>query len=363
MYIKFSLTLFLVFQILSGNTQNLIANSDFSDRNVCKEMNASCGPEAWFMTSNAVPIGKNMAGITVFNSSKKDLRQYLQTELLMELKKDSIYEIKVSVLAGECIVNSLGIKFSEGVTCVENDKLITNPDVDFSSQMNGLSKGKQKKWIDLTYNYKAKGGERFIVLGCFVSDRQQNRRFKDKVTQYTNYNYFFRKVEVNATYLDELPTECDKVKQYLYNFNYRHTFCMYKPYVDYSPILVADKSDNIENIPLVDSLILDEVLFDFNSSDLKEGVQDYLNSLFELKDMSQIKSIEIIGYTDNIGDAIYNVDLSLKRANAIKQYFVVNGWSQIEIKTKGLGETNPIADNATEEGRAKNRRIEIIFTH
>ena len=108
-------------------------------------MNAACGPEAWFMVSNAVPIGKSMAGISVFNSSKKDLRQYLQTELLMALKKDSIYEIKISVLAGECIINSLGVKFSEDVTCVENDKLITDPDIDFSSQMNGLSKGKQKK--------------------------------------------------------------------------------------------------------------------------------------------------------------------------------------------------------------------------
>ena len=42
---------------------------------------------------------------------------------------------------------------------------------------------------------------------------------------------------------------------------------------------------------------------------------------------------------------------------------MVNGWSQVEIKTKGLGETNPIGDDSAEEGRAKNRRIEIIFTH
>jgi outer membrane protein OmpA-like peptidoglycan-associated protein len=53
----------------------------------------------------------------------------------------------------------------------------------------------------------------------------------------------------------------------------------------------------------------------------------------------------------------------LKRAEAVKQFFNDIGYSEIDIKTTGLGEINPIAANSTEEGRKKNRRIEIVFAH
>ncbi|GAX60515.1 outer membrane protein and related peptidoglycan-associated (lipo)proteins [Candidatus Scalindua japonica] len=70
--------------------------------------------------------------------------------------------------------------------------------------------------------------------------------------------------------------------------------------------------------------------------------------------------VRIEGHTDDIGSMKYNMDLSSKRAQAIKDYLVGKGIDPSRITTIGLGYTQPIADNDTPEGRALNRRAEII---
>ena len=72
-----------------------------------------------------------------------------------------------------------------------------------------------------------------------------------------------------------------------------------------------------------------------------------------------VDSVLIEGYSDSSGDASFNQQLSEKRAEAVKAEIVANGADPAKIKTVGHGENNPIADNSTREGRAKNRRVEI----
>ena len=72
-----------------------------------------------------------------------------------------------------------------------------------------------------------------------------------------------------------------------------------------------------------------------------------------------VDSVVIAGYTDDSGDASFNQQLSEKRAEAVKAELVANGANPDKITTVGYGEANPIADNSTREGRAKNRRVEI----
>ena len=73
-------------------------------------------------------------------------------------------------------------------------------------------------------------------------------------------------------------------------------------------------------------------------------------------------TITIVGYTDSLGDPVYNQKLSEDRANAVMQYFIQKGIAADRMKALGKGKSLPIADNKTDAGRAQNRRVEIQFT-
>jgi outer membrane protein OmpA-like peptidoglycan-associated protein len=72
--------------------------------------------------------------------------------------------------------------------------------------------------------------------------------------------------------------------------------------------------------------------------------------------------VEIQGYTDSIGTDAYNLSLSQKRADAVKAYLVGKGLNSSSLTAKGYGKADPIASNATKEGRAQNRRVAFAVT-
>ena len=102
-----------------------------------------------------------------------------------------------------------------------------------------------------------------------------------------------------------------------------------------------------------------DALFDFAKSDLKPEGKTGLDAL-----ITKIKGVNLdvaiaVGHTDSVGSDAYNQALSLARAESVKAYLVSQGIPAARIKTEGKGESQPVADNATAEGRAKNRRVEI----
>ncbi len=102
-----------------------------------------------------------------------------------------------------------------------------------------------------------------------------------------------------------------------------------------------------------------EALFDFDKSIVKpEGKAALDDLLVKLQGMNTEVMIAV-GHTDSIGSNAYNERLSLRRADAVKAYLVSKGLDPARLYTEGKGETAPIADNATAEGRAKNRRVTI----
>ena len=101
-----------------------------------------------------------------------------------------------------------------------------------------------------------------------------------------------------------------------------------------------------------------QVLFDFDSATLTPaGEKTLAGYVEELKQGD--KTFTIVGYTDDTGSDEYNKDLSQRRAESAKAYFVKNGIAAKRITAKGAGETNFVASNETVQGRAQNRRIEI----
>jgi OOP family OmpA-OmpF porin len=107
-------------------------------------------------------------------------------------------------------------------------------------------------------------------------------------------------------------------------------------------------------------LVLEGVFFDNNKATLKPESFPVLDkAAIGMKDWGDVK-IEVAGYTDSVDSDEHNMKLSQSRAETVRDYLISKGISADRISAKGYGESSPIADNATEEGRAKNRRVELI---
>ncbi|MET0985148.1 MAG: OmpA family protein, partial [Steroidobacteraceae bacterium] len=102
-------------------------------------------------------------------------------------------------------------------------------------------------------------------------------------------------------------------------------------------------------------------LFEFGKAELKpEGKLRLAEYREQAKDeLSRADHVKIIGYTDNAGKPEYNSTLSQQRAEAVRDNLVSLGADASKIEVSGAGETNPVADNSTKEGRAQNRRVEV----
>ena len=102
-----------------------------------------------------------------------------------------------------------------------------------------------------------------------------------------------------------------------------------------------------------------DALFDFDKAIIKNDTKAKLDDLVGKLKAINLEVIIAIGHTDSVGTPAYNQKLSVKRADAVKAYMVSKGIEPNRIYTEGKGEKQPIADNKTKEGRAKNRRVEI----
>ena len=102
-----------------------------------------------------------------------------------------------------------------------------------------------------------------------------------------------------------------------------------------------------------------DAFFDFNKSVLKPEGKAKLDDLADKVKGINLEVIIAVGHTDSIGGDAYNDKLSVKRSEAVKAYLISKGMEANRIYTEGKGKKQPVADNATDAGRAKNRRVEI----
>jgi outer membrane protein OmpA-like peptidoglycan-associated protein len=101
------------------------------------------------------------------------------------------------------------------------------------------------------------------------------------------------------------------------------------------------------------------VLFDFDKSTLKpQATQSLASIVQQLKSDPSLRA-DIVGHTDSVGTEEYNMGLSERRAKAVSTHMVRNGIAATRLNVSWKGETQPVAPNTTEDGRSRNRRVEI----
>ena len=102
-------------------------------------------------------------------------------------------------------------------------------------------------------------------------------------------------------------------------------------------------------------------LFAFDSDALKPaGEEELLRVRDNIKAKgASVVDVDIVGHTDSVGPEDYNQQLSVRRATTVRDFLVANGANPNIIDVSGMGETSPVADNSTAEGRAQNRRVEV----
>lgn len=110
-----------------------------------------------------------------------------------------------------------------------------------------------------------------------------------------------------------------------------------------------------------DTIIMDNLYFDTDKTTIRHTSDEALNELAELLAKHPNANITLIGHTDNVGTEAYNQRLSQGRVESVKAELVKRGINGDRIKTIGKGESEPIADNSTAQGRAENRRVEVVF--
>jgi outer membrane protein OmpA-like peptidoglycan-associated protein len=106
---------------------------------------------------------------------------------------------------------------------------------------------------------------------------------------------------------------------------------------------------------------LPDVLFEFNKASLKTDALRATREIAEVVQNYPNRKIAVEGHTDSVGTIPYNQKLSEDRAYSVANELVASGVSRARVAVRGYGETDPIATNSTSEGRARNRRVEVII--
>lgn len=301
--------------------------------------------------------GQNFAAINCFSEQTDwETREYIQGVLLEKLEAGKEYCVSFYASRAESskwATSNLGAYVGQRAYdsfAYVPDFLRLKYDVSVASP-NPLRSNKD--WEKISGTFVAKGGERFITIGIFDTD---SLLVVEKQNDYKNSSFY---------YIDDVsivPVEgagsCDEMIA-------EKVFDEIKPPPP-PPIptvpAVAEFDPNKVDFVVGDRLILKNVYFDLDKADLLPMSFKELDLLIKSLQNNPNMKISLEGHTDNQGSATYNRALSEKRVQSVKNYLVSKGIDTNRLTKYSYGMERPIATNSTEEGRAKNRRVEFRVT-
>ncbi len=363
------LVAFFLFSNVAFAQKNLLPNGSFENVNIC-EKNCPCGPSGWNMYNRVNEIkyrddactnphsGENYLVFYILNAGNRKDKMFLEAPLICNLEKDKEYTldfylkvrtekyIPLSVFFCKSSQMRHSVNFEDSIpTFSLTEKDIAEP-VEFPT----------KKWVHFKKIFIAKGNEKYFVLGNFKKypDSKNNLLFGRNDFDESKVYYNIDDISLVCNHCDSACSDYSESLKTIYLQNERH-----------SKIDTTSFSVNvfpIENEFKNDTLILPEGLFKFDSSVLNAAYNKVLDSFIMSLKERHFEKVKILGFTDNKGSEGYNTKLSLMRAREVANYFVSKQFiHESNIEAVGLGASNPIVSNSTEEGRRKNRRIEIIL--
>lgn len=363
-------SLFIVCVLLlpmNMNGQNLVPNPSFEQKYKCptdfvsffREMYVSewaspstgtpdyfhacankCGiPHNWVGSAEAFH-GEAYMGLIAcmqYNEFQMPYREYLIVKLQDSLHRGQTYYVSMHVRLGlSCIAscNGLGVYFStDELHSDRNTVLPFKPDITFSDNEAPLNKN---EWIKVCGTYTAYGSEHYIIIGNFLSNKQ------------IKYHEFDANLIVTANVSPMAYFYIDNVLVSLVNDSVSY---------DCKAMQAQELAKFDGELPNKGAMVLSNLYFDFDKDVIKENSYSELLILAsELIKRSDVR-IQITGHTDNRGVESYNKLLSKKRALAVKLFLVEQGVVAERIVAVGVGSSEPIVSNITDDGRIVNRRV------
>ncbi len=358
--------------LLQGaQAQNLLANGDFEEENICTEYHQNCAPEAWICSSlvsdyfvyepSYAYSGTHFLGLIIGNQNRAGARTFVRSRLLCALRKGKQYQIKFYTRSWHN-ADSLGIYFSstDFLSDTRPYRAVT-PSVwirDSMAHRNSYT----TFWARHTLIYTATGDEIFFTLGGFKRNEYRFANIPDR-----KLDYYVYMDQLSITPLDpneKLCSGADSVKQVLYGENERHGLLDRKIYASRkAPQFVPLPPATVLN--RIDTLIIPDVLFAIASADLDQQGLLVLDSFSRAISMKRIDSLVFEGHTDSVGTFAYNRQLAANRATNVATYVQQKAHTpEARIQVHSYAYLRPRATNATPQGRQKNRRVEVyLYTH
>ncbi|MBP5547584.1 MAG: OmpA family protein [Bacteroidales bacterium] len=380
----------LIFALAEGQNKpvlspNLVYNPSFEEYRECPRKIDALGTltivDAWFQPtagsadyynicgSRDCGVPKNKLGIQdahIGNGfcgiycSKTDYREYLQTQLKEPLRAGEMYRVAFYVSLSEYssgAVATIGALFtneriSDTVRSILMNKEIRHLAPGISQTVASYYEPQvvnsyervlddTKAWMLISGVFTAKGGEQFMTIGNFYPASQSNVVDLDSLTYLLPGSYY---------YIDDVSVVCLGCKEEAEFVQNDTASLLHKETPTTTPF---------DTMHVGATFVLHNIFFDYDKATLLQQSYNELQQLLSIMKSHPTMKIEVRGHTDGHGSIEYNQRLSENRAKAVVDYLISKGIDPKRLNYKGFGKSQPIDSNATEEGRARNRRVEF----
>jgi len=298
--------------------------------------------------------GVAYAGIFLYEQAGPDgYREYITTQLKELLKKGIKYQIKFYVSLAE--ESEIAVSNVEALFTKEPIKFLGQGRLDYVPQLsykNNKPVTDTSKWTEMLWTYIAKGNEQYLTIGNFTKAGKCNMQSVRTMLPGTFLNAYYYIDDVCVEEIKD-TTPCKCIEDTL---AVRPTKPIPKDQ------LISDKKEASPDQLVIapnKNIVLEHIVFETNKAELLPPSYPQLDQLFDYANSHTNAKINICGYTDSTGDEQKNIKLSEARAKAVADYLIGKGIDKDRITFAGYGSKNPVADNKTKEGKAKNRRVEF----